>query len=182
MPQPTVLSRRSTASDAVRKQTFAPYVAAGKARTPSTRPVPPRSPPPLVCNGASVSVFIAQNGSRASQAVYQRSRTARCTPPPWPNPCHPVTLRASRHWPRGQTARDGHARLRHRLRERPLHLRGLLAAPPPRMPRVRPRCSARCTPRARPRITGRTNRCTRAPSRCSRTRRCQRRPSSSRRR
>ena len=46
------------------RQTFAPYVAAGKARTRSSRPVPPRSPPPLVCNGASVSVFIAQNGFR----------------------------------------------------------------------------------------------------------------------
>src|ERR1019366_4621657 len=76
-PQPTVLSRRSTASDAVPQQTFAPYVAAGKARTPSTRPVPPRSPPPLVCNGASVSVFIAQNGFRGPRKLYTSGRAQR---------------------------------------------------------------------------------------------------------
>ncbi len=46
-------------------------------RTPSTRPVPPRSPPPLVCNGASVSVFIAQNGFRGPRKLYTSGRAQR---------------------------------------------------------------------------------------------------------
>ena len=101
MPQPTVLSRCSTASAAV----------PGRLSLRTLRPAKREHDPPGRCRQDRRRLSFAmeraspssspRTASGAPQAVYQRSRTARRTPPPWPKHCHPVNLPASPHWPLG---------------------------------------------------------------------------------
>ena len=71
MPQPTILSHRSTDSEAVTQPTLAPYTAAG---TKSANTIHPAGAPSITaaafCSGATVSPFATQKGFTGAAKLY----------------------------------------------------------------------------------------------------------------
>ena len=71
MPQPTILSRRSTDTEAVTQPTFMPYTAAG---TKSANIIHPAGAASItaaaLCSGSTVTAFVAQKGLTGAAKLY----------------------------------------------------------------------------------------------------------------